>query len=73
MNSRHLAAVGVRLEEAVCGLLGECRSPADIYDRYEEIAIELLDGGHAEYAPSELQDYLADYLAAKRRELGLPP
>lgn len=66
MTIRSLAEVGARLEEAVALLPGEPDSPQDLYDRYEMVAIAILDSEHMDYPSGELETYLAAYLARLR-------
>ena len=73
MTIRPLAEVGTRLEEVVALLPGEPAGPAEIYDRYEEVAIAILDSEHGDFIPGELQEYLETLLYAKRLELGQVP
>ncbi|MEM6483968.1 MAG: hypothetical protein AAF662_03135 [Pseudomonadota bacterium] len=65
-----LRAVGARLEEAVALLPGDPASPQDLYDRYEMVAIAILDSEHAEFAPRVLEHYLTLYLKVKAMECG---
>lgn len=71
MTIRSLAEVGARLEEAVSGLPGRVTCPADLIDRYEEVAIQVLDSEHGNFTPGALQEYLETYLYLKRLELDL--
>ena len=73
MPHRNLAAVGARLEEAVALLPGVPTDPGELADRYEEVAIAILDSEHTDFIPGELQEYLEALLYAKRLELGLIP
>ncbi|EED35721.1 hypothetical protein NOR51B_1668 [Luminiphilus syltensis NOR5-1B] len=75
MTIRSLAEVGARLEEAVALLPGCPGSPQDLYDRYEMIAIAILDAEFAEHPPGVLEAYLMAYLRLKELELGVchPP
>ena len=73
MTIRTLAEVGARLEEAVRGLPGEITSNADLYDRYEMVAIQTLDSEFMDHAPGALEEYLATFLQDKQTELGLSP
>lgn len=66
-----LAEVRARLEEAVAALPGEATDPQELYDRYEMVAIEILDSEHADFCPGMLESYLREYLAEKRRDLGI--
>lgn len=72
MDMRPLAQVGVRLEEAVSTLPGEAANPADLYDRYEMLAIAILDSEFEDYEYGMLEEYLMTYLYLKRLELGIP-
>jgi hypothetical protein len=71
MTIRNLAEVRTRLEEAVAGLPGEPTGPAELFDLYEEIAIEVLDSEFGNYPAGALEDYLQRYLYLKRLELDL--
>ena len=73
MPIRSLAEVAACLEEAVSGLPGEPVDPSDHYDRYEQVAIAILDSEHSDFIPGELQEYLETVLYKKRLELGLIP
>ena len=68
-----LAEVGARLQETISTLPGSVTSPAELYDRYAEIAIEVLDSESDNYTPGALQEYLETYLYLKQLELGLIP
>ncbi|WOJ92918.1 hypothetical protein R0135_14140 [Congregibacter variabilis] len=71
MTIRSLAEVGARLEEAVAHLPGDPDSPQDLYDRYEMVAIAMLDSEHADWPEGMLQKYLMLWLQLRRMELGL--
>ena len=73
MPIRNLAEVRVRLEEAVVALPGEPTTPAEMYERTEMVGIQVLDGGHADYAPGLLEEYLHTYLYLRQLELNLIP
>jgi len=66
-----LAEVGARLEEAVCRLPGEPADAQEAFDRWEEMAIQILDSSCQEFDPIELSEYLFAILHVKRLELGL--
>jgi hypothetical protein len=66
-----LAEVGVRLEEAVAGLPEEPSDAQEAFDRWEEMAIQILDGSFQDFDPIELSEYLYSILHVKRMELGL--
>ena len=68
MNIRSLAEVGARLEEAVSG---DTSTPQELYERYEMLAIQILDSEFDNYADGILEEYLLGYLNSKRLELGL--
>ena len=71
MTIRNLAEVRARLEEAVAGLPGEPADAADLYDRYEQVAIQILDSEFADYPAGLLQEYLMTLLYLKQLELNL--
>jgi len=71
MDMRPLAQVGVRLEEAVLRLPGEAATPADLYDRYEMLATQILDSEWEDYPDGMLEEYLTTYLYLKRLEFGI--
>jgi hypothetical protein len=73
MTIRSLAEVGARLEEAVALLPGEPDSPQDLYDRYEDMAIAILDSEHADWPKGKLEEYLMLWLRLRRMELGTDP
>jgi len=73
MSIRSLAEVGVRLEKTVSGLPGDVDSPQDLYDRYEMVAIQILDSEHTDFTPAVLSEYLTTMLHLKQLELGLDP
>jgi hypothetical protein len=68
---RSLAEVSARLEDAVTALPVLATTPAELYDRYEEVAIQVLDSEHGNYITGALEEYLASFLYMKRLELGL--
>jgi len=65
-----LRGARARLEEAVALLPGEPASPQSLYDRYEEVAIAILDSEHAGYPSGTLEEYLRTYLHLIAMELG---
>jgi hypothetical protein len=69
MNNRDTAAVGVRLEKTMETSLGDCSTPLEKYQLYEELAIAILDGEYMEYPEGVLEAYLLEYLEGKRLEL----
>ncbi|MBK6510930.1 MAG: hypothetical protein IPG06_16785 [Haliea sp.] len=73
MTHRSLAVVGARLEEIVSTLPVTATTASELFDRYEEIAIEVLDSEQGNYAPGALEEYLKTYLYLKQLELGLIP
>ena len=72
MTIRSLAEVSARLEDTVSGLPGEPDSPQDVYDRYEAMAIAILDSEHDQWPEGVLEDFLLQHLAAIRLTLDLP-
>ena len=73
MFNRKLAEVDVRLEEAVAALPGEPADPAELYDRYEMVAIQILDSEAEEYTPGVLEEYLLARLAQIQLCLSVNP
>lgn len=71
MTIRDLAEVRTRLEEAVVGLPGEPADAAELFDRYEQVAIQVLDSEFDDYTPGLLQEYLMTLLYLRQLELGL--
>ena len=53
-----LAEVRARLEEAVAALPGVATDPQELYDRYEMVAIEILDSEYMNYPEGELEQLL---------------
>jgi hypothetical protein len=68
-----LAEVRLRLEQVVAGPPAPGTDAADLFDRYEEIAIQVLDSEFTNYTPGALEEYLQTYLYLKQLELGLIP
>ncbi len=73
MTIRSLAEVGARLEEAVSLLPGEPADPAETFDRYESVAIAILDSEHTDFTPGLLEEYLQTLLYKRQLELDLVP
>ena len=73
MNICSLAEVRLRLEHAVAGPPAPGTNATDLFDRYEEIAIQVLDSEFSNYTPGALEEYLQTYLYLKQLELGLIP
>ena len=73
MNIRNLAEVGTRLEEAVALLPGEPATPAETFDRYESVAIAILDSEHTDFTTGQLEEYLQTLLYKRQLELSLIP
>jgi len=71
MTIRSFAEVGVRLEKAVKALPGEAADPADLYQRYEDMATAILDSEFENYEYGMLEEYLMTYLYLRRIELGI--
>ncbi len=73
MTIRSLAEVGARLEEAVRLLPGEPADPQEAFDRYESVAIAILDSEHTDFIPGQLEEYLQTLLYKRQLELNLIP
>jgi len=74
MPTRDLSGVRARLEEAVSGLPGKPTDPAEVYDRLEMVATQILDSEHTDYdPPGALEELLMSYLYVRQIELGLLP
>ena len=71
MTIRSLAEVGARLEEAAELLPGEPADPQETFDRYESVAIAILDSEHTDFTPGQLEDYLKTLLHKRQLELNL--
>ena len=67
MTDPKLLAVGVRLEEAVQGLVDEGSASSDLYDTYEMVAIQILDSEFEDHPEGELERYLKDFLDTKKQ------
>jgi hypothetical protein len=73
MKTPSLRAVGARLEKAYKLLPGEPADNAETFERYESMAIAILDSEHTDFIPGQLQEYLQTCLYKRRLELGLIP
>ena len=73
MKTPSLREVGARLEEAVELLPGEPADPQERFDRYESLAIAILDSEHTDFIPGRLQEYLQTCLYKRQLELNLIP
>jgi hypothetical protein len=71
MNIRNLAEVAARLEEATALLPGEPAGSAESFDRYESVAIAILDSEHTDFIPGQLEEYLQTLLYKRQLELDL--
>ncbi|WP_020683944.1 hypothetical protein [Marinobacterium rhizophilum] len=69
MPIRTLAEVAVRLEEAVKALSSGVDTPSELYERYEMIAIEILDSNFDSFPDGVLEEFLRDYLSLKEKLL----
>jgi hypothetical protein len=72
MKTPSLRAVGARLEKAVALLPCEPACPAEIFNRYESVAIAILDSEYMDFESDLLEEYLMTLLHLKRLEQGLP-
>ena len=74
MPTRDLSGVRARLEEAVAGLPGHPADSAQLYERLEMVATQILDSEHTDYEPpGALEELLTSYLYVRQIELGLLP
>jgi len=73
MTIRSLAEVGARLEEAASLLPGIPADPAETFDRYESVAIAILDSEHTDFIPGQLEEYLHTLMYKRQLELNLIP
>jgi hypothetical protein len=71
MKIRSLAEISARLEETVSTLPVRATTPAELFDHYEMVAIEVLDSEHGNYTPGALEEYLEAFLYMRQLELGL--
>ena len=71
MTHRDIAEVRARLEKAVAGLPGDPVDSADLFERIEQVAIQILDSEFEDYAPGMLQELLMSYLYIRQIELSL--
>lgn len=73
MTTPSLRAVGARLEEAARLLPREPADNNEEFERYESLAVAILDSEHMDFVPGELAEYLQTLLYKRRLELGLIP
>ena len=73
MKHRDIAEVRTRLDTAVADLPGEPIDTADLFDRTEQVAIQMLDSEDDWYRDGQLQELLMSYLYIRQIELGLLP
>ena len=73
MKTPSLRAVSARLEEAVSLLPGEPACSAETFDRYESVAIAILDSEHTGFMPGQLEEYLQTLMYKRQLELNLIP
>jgi hypothetical protein len=73
MTHRSLAEVNTRLEKAVQFLPEEPADNTEEFERYEYVAIAILDSEHTDFPPGVLQEYLATRMYLRQLELGLIP
>jgi hypothetical protein len=72
-NHRSLAEVRTRLEKAVAALPGLPTTAEEVWERYLELSISILDSENDDYPPNLLQQYLECLLLERRLLLGLDP
>ena len=73
MTHRNLAAVGARLEKAVQLLPEKPADNAEEFERYEYVAIAILDSEHGDFPAGALQEYLQTLMYKRQLELNLIP
>ena len=73
MKTPSLRAVADRLEIATTHLPGEPACPAETFDRYESVAIAILDSEHTDFIPGQLEEYLRALMYKRQLELNLIP
>jgi acetyl-CoA carboxylase carboxyltransferase component len=66
-----ISRVRCRLETAVSLLPDEPTSPAELFDRYEMVATQILDSEFQDYTQGMLQELLMSFLYVRQIELGL--
>ena len=71
MKTPSLRAVADRLEKANSLLPGEPACPTETFDRYESVAIAILDSEHTDFIPGQLQEYLQTLMYKRQLELNL--
>jgi hypothetical protein len=71
MKICNLAEVDARLEKAALLLPGEPACPAETFERYESVAIAILDSEHDDFIPGQLEEYLNILMYKKQLELDL--
>ena len=73
MKKPSMRAVSARLEEAAQLLPGEPADPQETFDRYESVAITILDSEHTDFIPGQLEEYLQTLMYKRQLELDLIP
>ena len=73
MTTGDIGSVRPRLETAVAGLPGVPVDATEVYERYEQISIAMLDSEHEDFTPGLLEEYLETLLYERRLVLGLVP
>ncbi len=73
MKTPALQEVRARLEEAVRLMPGTPADTQEEFDRFESVAIAILDSEHEDFTPGQLQEYLQTLLYLRQLELGLIP
>jgi hypothetical protein len=63
MTTLDLEEVSVRLEESVKPLLAEGMTPSEIFDVYEQVAIQLLDSEYMNHPENLLEAHLLEFLS----------
>ena len=71
MEDKDIHEVGKRLEAAVYPQISESMSPMEIYELYEQTAIQILDSEFDNWFGDDLQIYLESYLEGVEKRLGV--
>lgn len=69
MTNPKLLEVGVRLEEAVHNLESDSLPNEELYEKYEQVAVQILDSEFSDFPDQILEAFLQGYLAAIRSML----
>ncbi len=71
MTDPRLEGVSVRLEKIISESCPHHPPSQELFDLYEQIAIQILDSEFMDFQDHILEEYLMNFLQNKRKELGL--